>query len=98
MDIGLKELKEMQEDLFKQQCDLDIQKAMVKHFIKKQEAAIPVTHCCTELKVDKKAEINKLNDLLKDTEEDEGLKLNNPIEWGRRVGYLEGKINYLCSL
>ena len=46
MDIDLKELKEMQEDLFKQQCDLDIQKAMVKHFINKREAAISVTRCC----------------------------------------------------
>tara|TARA_R110000822_G_scaffold204435_1_gene341176 strand:+ start:136 stop:420 length:285 start_codon:yes stop_codon:yes gene_type:complete len=67
-------------------------------FIEKQLEAINYTRCCTELKVDKKAEINKLNDLLKDTEEDEGLKLNNPIEWGRRVGCLEGKINYLCNL
>ena len=25
------------EELFKQQCDLDIQKAMVKHFIKKEK-------------------------------------------------------------
>ena len=50
MDIDLEELKEMQEDLFKQQCDLDIQKAMVKHFINKQEEAISVTRCCKELK------------------------------------------------
>ena len=33
--IGLEQLQEMQKDLFKKQCDLDIQKAMVKHFIKK---------------------------------------------------------------
>tara|TARA_R110000772_G_scaffold262197_1_gene381157 strand:- start:367 stop:660 length:294 start_codon:yes stop_codon:yes gene_type:complete len=49
MNIDLEKLKEIQEDLFKQQCDLDIQKAMVKHFIKKQEAAISVTRCSTEL-------------------------------------------------
>ena len=64
----------------------------------RNKQAINYSQCCTELKVDKKAEINKLSDLLKDTEEDEGLKLNNPIEWGRRVGYLEGKINYICNL
>ena len=46
MKIDLEKLKEMQEYLFKQQCDLDIQKAMVKHFIKKREKAISVTHCC----------------------------------------------------
>ena len=28
----------MQVELFKKQCDLDIQKAMVKHFIKKEKA------------------------------------------------------------
>ena len=66
--------------------------------IDERNKAINYSQCCTELKVDKKEEINKLNDLLKDTEEDEGLKLNNPIEWGRRVGYLEGKINYICNL
>ena len=61
------------------------------------EEDINFTDSSLELK-EKQTEINKLNDLLKDTEEDEGLKLNNPIEWGRRVGYLEGKINYICSL
>ena len=53
MKIDLEQLKEMQEDLFKQQCDLDIQKAMVKHFINKREAAISVTRCSLQLK-DKK--------------------------------------------
>jgi len=28
----------MQKELFRQQCDLDIQKAMVKHFIKEKQA------------------------------------------------------------
>tara|TARA_R110001632_G_scaffold159650_1_gene277874 strand:+ start:143 stop:412 length:270 start_codon:yes stop_codon:yes gene_type:complete len=37
MKANLQQLEEMQEDLFRQQCDLDIQKAMVKHFIKKKE-------------------------------------------------------------
>ena len=37
MKVNLEQLEEMQEDLFRQQCDLDIQKAMVKHFIKKKE-------------------------------------------------------------
>ena len=37
MKANLEQLEKMQEDLFRQQCDLDIQKAMVKHFIKKKE-------------------------------------------------------------
>ena len=40
-----KQLEEMQKDLFKKQCDLDIQKALVKHFIKKKQSeqlTIPV--------------------------------------------------------
>jgi phosphopantothenoylcysteine synthetase/decarboxylase len=36
--ISLEQLEEMQKELFRQQCDLDIQKAMVKHFIKKEKA------------------------------------------------------------
>ena len=38
MKADLEQLEEMQKDLFRQQCDLDIQKAMLKHFIKKKEA------------------------------------------------------------
>jgi hypothetical protein len=38
MKANLEQLEKMQEDLFRQQCDLDIQKAMVKHFIKKEKA------------------------------------------------------------
>ena len=38
MKAILEQLEEMQKELFKQQCDLDIQKAMVKHFIKKEKA------------------------------------------------------------
>ena len=38
MKANLEELGEMLTELFKQQCDLDIQKAMVKHFIKKKKA------------------------------------------------------------
>ena len=37
MKANLEQLEEMQKELFRQQCDLDIQKAMVKHFIKKKE-------------------------------------------------------------
>ena len=37
MKADLEQLEKMQEDLFRQKCDLDIQKAMVKHFIKKKE-------------------------------------------------------------
>jgi len=43
--INLEQLEEMQKELFKQQCDLDIQKAFVKHFIKKKQSeqlTIPV--------------------------------------------------------
>ena len=40
MKADLEQLEKMQEDLFRQQCDLDIQKAMVKHFIKKEKALI----------------------------------------------------------
>ena len=38
MKANLKQLEEIQKELFKQQCDLDIQKAMVKHFIKKKKS------------------------------------------------------------
>ena len=37
-EIKLEQLEEMQKDLFKKQCDLDIQKAFVKHFIKKKQS------------------------------------------------------------
>lgn len=36
--ISLEQLEEMQKDLFKKQCDLDIQKAFVKHFIKNKKS------------------------------------------------------------
>ena len=38
MKLNLEQLEEMQKELFKQQCDLDIQKAMLKHFIKKEKS------------------------------------------------------------
>jgi hypothetical protein len=38
MKVNLEQLEEMQKELFRQQCDLDIQKAMVNHFIKKKKA------------------------------------------------------------
>lgn len=44
-EISLEQLGEMQKELFKKQCDLDIQKAFVKHFIKKkqdEQLTIPV--------------------------------------------------------
>lgn len=40
MKIDLEQLREMKLELFNRQCDLDIQKAMAKHFIKKKEANI----------------------------------------------------------
>lgn len=36
-DISIEHLKELQDKLFKEQCDLDIRKAMVKHFIKQHK-------------------------------------------------------------
>tara|TARA_R100000951_G_scaffold19227_1_gene15976 strand:- start:184 stop:309 length:126 start_codon:yes stop_codon:yes gene_type:complete len=36
MDASLEELEEMKKELFRQQCDLDIRKAMVKYLIEKQ--------------------------------------------------------------
>ena len=38
MKANLQQLGEMQKELFRQQCDLDIQKAMVNYFIKKEKA------------------------------------------------------------
>ena len=42
MKIDLEQLREIEVELFNRQCDLDVQKAMVKHFIKKKEASIEV--------------------------------------------------------
>lgn len=36
--ISLEQLEEMQKNLFRKQCDLDIQKAFVKHFIKNKQS------------------------------------------------------------
>lgn len=36
-DITIDDLVKLEKELFKRQCDLDIQKAMVKHFIKKKK-------------------------------------------------------------
>ena len=38
MKVNLEQLEEMQKELFRKQCDLDIQKAMLKHFIKNEKA------------------------------------------------------------
>ena len=73
-EIKLEQLEEMQKDLFKKQCDLDIQKAFVKHFIKKKQSeqlTIPVvvkslpTVCknyingqCTECELNEHKECN----------------------------------------
>jgi hypothetical protein len=38
MKVNLEQLEEMKKELFRQQCDLDIHKAMVKHFIKEKQA------------------------------------------------------------
>ena len=38
MKANLEQLEKMKEDLFRQQCDLDIHKAMVNHFIKEKQA------------------------------------------------------------
>ena len=57
MKADLEQLEKMQEDLFRQQCDLDIQKAMVKHFIKKKEdeqltLTDVVSACCDKVPSD----------------------------------------------
>ena len=51
MKANLQQLEEMQKELFRQQCDLDIQKAMLKHFIKKKKSEqLTLTRCCETLK------------------------------------------------
>ena len=52
MKVNLEQLEEMQKELFRQQCDLDIQKAMVKHFIKERRRAINFNRCCETLNED----------------------------------------------
>jgi len=42
--ISLEQLEGMQKELFKKQCDLDIQKAMVRHFIKNKKAEQLLLH------------------------------------------------------
>ena len=37
MKLNLEQLEEMQKDLFQKQSDLEIQIAMVKHFIRKKK-------------------------------------------------------------
>tara|TARA_R110000764_G_scaffold124243_1_gene211616 strand:+ start:276 stop:518 length:243 start_codon:yes stop_codon:yes gene_type:complete len=38
MKASIEQLEEMEKRIFRQQCDLAIQKAMVKHFLKKKRA------------------------------------------------------------
>lgn len=42
MKANLEQLEKMQKDLFKQQCYLDIQKAIVKHLINKKNKIVPI--------------------------------------------------------
>ena len=40
MKLDLEQLEEMQKELFRKQCDLDIQKAMVSYFIEVEKRKI----------------------------------------------------------
>jgi hypothetical protein len=60
--------------------------------------AINYTHSCTELKVVNTDKINKLNDALKNIEEDEDFRLDDGMEWIKQKSFIEGKINALTNL
>jgi len=59
-NITLEDLEKLQEELFKQECDLDIKKAMVKHFIKKKKEAINFTGSSLQLKEKKEKIIESI--------------------------------------
>ena len=40
MELNLEQLEKLQKELFNKQCDLDIQKAMVKHLIQEEKRKI----------------------------------------------------------
>lgn len=53
--ISLEQLEEMQKELFKKQCYLDIQKAFVKHFIKKKQSEqLSICAGCSEISDEQK--------------------------------------------
>ncbi len=54
--------------------------------------------CCTELKVANTEKINKLNNALKNIEEDEDFRLDDGMEWVKQKSFIEGKINALTNL
>jgi hypothetical protein len=60
--------------------------------------AINYTHSCTQLKVANTDRINKLNDALKNIEEDEDFRLDDGMEWVKQKSFIEGKINALTNL
>jgi len=63
-----------------------------------QKEAINVIQCCTQLKVANTDKINKLNDALKNIEEDEDFRLDDGMEWVKQKSFIEGKINALANL
>tara|TARA_R110002020_G_scaffold218594_2_gene426483 strand:+ start:224 stop:514 length:291 start_codon:yes stop_codon:yes gene_type:complete len=62
------------------------------------EEVVNFIHCCTELKVVNTDKINKLNDALKNIEEDEDFRLDDGMEWIKQKSFIEGKINALTNL
>ena len=60
--------------------------------------AINYTHCSTQLKGVNTDKINKLNDALKNIEEDEDFRLDDGMEWIKQKSFIEGKINALTNL
>jgi len=63
-----------------------------------QKEAINYSQCCTQLKVANTDKINKLNDALKNIEEDEDFRLDDGMEWVKQKSFIEGKINALTTL
>ena len=65
MKADLEQLEEMQKELFRQQCDLDIQKAMVKHFIKKEKAKqLTLTDVVKSLPIERPKLTTSYNELI----------------------------------
>lgn len=66
-------------------------------FLDENKEAINYTRCSTLLKMDKKAEINRLNNSLKNIEDDEDFRLDDFSEWVRQKSFIEGKINAISN-
>lgn len=60
--------------------------------------AIDYAHSSTLLKEETQKTIFKLNDALKEIEEDEDFFLDQEVEWNKQKSFIEGKINALTNL